>query len=129
MAENASQMKVSNLFVDAADEKANFDSQPIYKKVLVDKLARRKQKVRQSAEKDMQEFDIVPITQENTKTIKTLQFELEMMISSGLQHEVIHRNAHHTHLDIVEGTFKMYKIEIRKLLSPMKLFIKYKHSF
>ena len=41
MAENASQMKVSNLFVDAADGKSKFDSQPIYKKVLVDKLARR----------------------------------------------------------------------------------------
>ena len=77
-------MKVSNLFVDADDGKSKFDSQPIYKKVLVDKLARRQKKVRQSAEKDMQEFDIVPVTQENTKTIKTLQFELEMMISSGL---------------------------------------------
>ena len=31
-------------------------------------------------------------------------------------------------MDIVEGTFKMYKIEIRKLISPMKLFIKYKSN-
>ena len=32
----------------------------------------------------MLEFDIGPVLQENTKTIKTMQFELEMMISSGL---------------------------------------------
>ena len=29
-------------------------------------------------------------------------------------------------MDIVEGTFRMYKIAIRKLLSPLKLFIHYK---
>ena len=31
-----------------------------------------------------------------------------------------------TELDIVEGTFKMYKIELRKILGPLKLFIFYK---
>ena len=31
-----------------------------------------------------------------------------------------------TELDIVEGTFQMFKIEIRKILGPLKLFIMYK---
>ena len=50
-----------------------------------------------------------------------------MLISSGVQHELINRfNGRHTRLDIVEGTFKIYKIEIHKMLSPMKLYITYK---
>ena len=78
----------------------------------------------------MQEFDIAPITQDNSKTIKTLQFELNNMISSGINHELIHRfSGNYTTLDIVEGTFKMYKIEIRKMLSPMKLFINYRRNY
>lgn len=31
----------------------------------------------------------------------------------------------HTRLDLVEGTFKMFKIETRKIMSPLKLFINY----
>lgn len=31
-----------------------------------------------------------------------------------------------TQVDIVEGTFQMFKIETRKLLSPLKLYITYK---
>ena len=130
MAENASQMKVSDLFVDPTNEKQSFDSEPVYKQIVAEKLKQKKSQVTKNSEsKDMLDFDIVPVLQENTKTIKTMQFELEMMISSGLQHELINRfSGTYTHLDIVEGTFKMYKIEIRKLISPMKLFIKYKTS-
>ena len=31
-----------------------------------------------------------------------------------------------THLDIVEGTYKMFKVETHKLLAPMKIYIKYR---
>ena len=52
------------------------------------------------------------------------------MISSGINHELINRfSGNYTTLDIVEGTFKMYKIEIRKILSPMKLFINYRRNY
>lgn len=52
-----------------------------------------------------------------------------MLVSSGVQHELICRyNGHPTKLDIVEGTFKLFKIETRKLLAPLKLIISYKQS-
>lgn len=53
-----------------------------------------------------------------------------MLVSSGVQHEVLPRYSVgiNTKLDIVEGTFKLYKIETRKMLSPIKIFINYKKT-
>lgn len=53
-----------------------------------------------------------------------------MLVSSGIRHEVISRSSGGslTKLDIVEGTFQMFKIETRKMLSPLKLYINYDKS-
>ena len=74
MAENALQLKVSSIFADPEESKEKFDSMPFYKKILTDNLAKIEAKKAVSTDKDMQELNIVPMTQENTKIIKTLQF-------------------------------------------------------
>ena len=52
-----------------------------------------------------------------------------MLVSSGVQHQLINRyNGTFTKLDIVEGTYQMFKIETKKILAPMKLFIFYSKS-
>ena len=51
-----------------------------------------------------------------------------MLVSSGVSHELLPRYSSgvNTKLDIVEGTFKLYKIETRKMLPPIKILISYK---
>ena len=80
--------------------------------------------------KGLQEFNTEPIIKHNNKNLKMMQFELDMLVSSGVQHELLPRwtSGVQTKIDIVEGTFKLYKIETKKMLSPIKLFIRYKKS-
>ena len=53
-----------------------------------------------------------------------------MLVSSGVEHQLISRSkGSYEPFDIVEGTFRMYKIAIRKMLSPLKLFIHYRGGY
>lgn len=69
------------------------------------------------------------IIKKNDKELKTLQFQLKMLVSSGIQHEVIPRfRGRYTRVDIVEGTFQLFKIETRKLQAPLRIVIRYVES-
>ena len=134
MAENMAHLQETDLYqspVKYTDKV--FEAHPIYKKVLAEKLKREEEEAATMQKsndmvKTMQEFNAKPIIDENTKQLKTLQFQLGMLVSGGVQHTLITRfnGSTFTHLDIVEGTFQLFKIETRKILSPMKLFIIYK---
>ena len=126
MAENVTQMKETELFVSPLQPAPQFEAHPIHRKVLAEKLARGEASL-DGKGRAVQAFDTEPIIEENTKQLKTLQFQLGMLVSSGVEHQLINRfKGSYEPVDIVEGTFRMYKIAIRKLLSPLKLFIHYR---
>ena len=110
------------------------DSNPLIRRIIQNKLKKSTDKPIRDPEKlysskALQDFNTEPIIDQNNKFLKTLQFQLNMLVSSGVQHDFIPRyNGQSTKLDIVEGTFKLFKIETRKLLSPLKLVITYKTS-
>ena len=51
-----------------------------------------------------------------------------MVVSSGVQHERIERSTNQnifTEIDIVEGTFQLFKLEVKDMLNPLKMYFKY----
>ena len=79
--------------------------------------------------KQSKEIDPTPIIKYNAKQLKTLQFDLSILVSGGIEHRVIHRfTGHYTDLELVEGAFCHFKVHIKKLQPPMKLFIHYQNK-
>ena len=115
------------------------DSNPLFKRIIQQKLRKHEnvsryesanafEKELPSSDRGLKEFNTEPIIDHNNMNLKTIQFQLNMLVSSGVQHELLSRfvNGSTTKIDIVGGTFKLFKVETRKLLSPLKIFIKYK---
>ena len=53
-----------------------------------------------------------------------MQFEASKVVTGGVTHEVIQRDIVQF-IDIVEGTYKHYKIETKGILGPLKIAFRY----
>ena len=84
MAENATQMKTHIFSGESHLDQTN----PVYRKIVDEKQALRlnSPKKGDTRKEEIVHLDTEPIIEKNIKELKTLQFELEMMISDGLKH-------------------------------------------
>ena len=67
--------------------------------------------------------------EKNNKELKTLEFQVNNVVSQGLIHETIQRSSfekqHIFDVEIVENTYQLVKVPIYGLDSPVKLLIRY----
>lgn len=66
----------------------------------------------------------------NAKTIKALQYQVKMVVAAGSVHQVLNRTTisskdYANEVEVIEGTYNFFKIEMKGLLQPLKLFFKY----
>ena len=132
MAENAGLLKDNDdIFATPAVGETSFDANPIYRKIFEEKeRAKRREGNGGNSIEDSSiagpDFDPVPIIRDNTKQLKTLQFDLSILVSGGIQHRILHRfTGHYTDLELVEGAFQHFKVEIKRKQPPLKLYIQY----
>lgn len=74
--------------------------------------------------------DIQALNYQTAKELKALQYQLKMVVSSGNIHTVLVRTGignkeFRNEVEILEGTFNFFKIEMKGLLHPLKIYIKY----
>lgn len=78
----------------------------------------------------IQGIDIQARNLQNAKQLKALQYQCNMVVSSGSIHQTLARTTINSRnfrneVEILEGTFQFFKIEMKGLQQPMKIFIKY----
>lgn len=66
----------------------------------------------------------------NSKLLKALQYQVKMVVSSGSIHQLltrtgIHNKDYYNEAEVLEGTFNYFKIEMKGLQQPLKIFIRY----
>ena len=61
---------------------------------------------------------------ENVKELRTLKFEASTIVKGPIGHILMIRDQI-TEIDLIEGTFSFFRVEVKGLLNPLKLLFKY----
>ena len=60
----------------------------------------------------------------NIKELKTLEFQVQNLVTEGINHLVVTKNQVH-HIDLIEGTHSFVLVEAKQILSPIELHFRY----
>ena len=70
-------------------------------------------------------FDALSQIRKNISELRHLKFEVSKVIASGEPHMLIERNRSYK-IDLVEGAYQYFNVDVNGLLSPLRLKFEYK---